>query len=348
MKKFYTTIILTALVICPPGIFAQSGIPCNPNTFWAVSGSQVEEWLIVGTNVISNGIIVTAQQPGNSLAFCDNLSGGTFSPTFYCHSFNKAAYYDGISWVTNPSISNCSLSDAAGAGNHLYYSAYNLNCIDRFDGTSFVQLYSSPILKFTIADFAVDDAGNAWCLMGFNNPNTDSIVVISPAGQVINQFAFSMNTVNGYGCFLMNGVLYVAFGSSNLVHPNTLLPISFTSTAAIAGTPISFAAGLAIDLASCNAGIPLPVAQNNIPSSEIIIYPGITSDYINCVLNVKTNTNILISITDALGEITYSKSFQTGNGKLETKIDISNLSNGIYFVTVNDGNQKAVRKFVKN
>ncbi|HKR06491.1 MAG TPA: T9SS type A sorting domain-containing protein [Bacteroidia bacterium] len=344
MKKIYTTVILFSVIVLPA---RSQGIPCNLNTFWAVTSGQVEEWLIVGTNVVSNGIIVTAQQPGNSLAFCDNLSGGTFSPTFYCHSFNKSAYYDGSSWITMPSISNCSLSDAAGAGTHLYYSAYGLNCIDRFDGTSFVQLYSSPNLIFSIADLAVDDAGNAWCLMGFNNPYTDSIVVISPAGQVINQFAFSMNTINGYGCFLINGLLYVAFGSANPVHPNSLLPISFTTTAAIAGTPISFTAGLTIDLASCNAGIPLPVAQNNIPSSEIIIYPGIASDYINCVLNVKTNSNTQISIADALGKITYSKSFQTGNGKLETKINISNFSKGIYFVIIDNGTQKAVRKFVK-
>jgi len=35
------------------------------------------------------------------------------------------------------------------------------------------------------------------------------------------------------------------------------------------------------------------------------------------------------------------------NWKLETKIDLRNFSNGIYFVTTDDGKQKAVKKFLK-
>ena len=345
MKKIYATIISFSVCVLPA--LSQQGIPCNINTFWGITGGQVLEWLITGTTVTSNGIIVSVPSTGNSLAFCDNLSGGTFSPTFYCHSYNKSAYYAGTSWITTPSIANCTLSDAAGAGNYLYYSAYGFNCIDRFDGTSFVQLYSSPSLTFTIADLAVDDAGNAWCLMGYNNPNTDSIVVISPAGQVINQFAFSMNTGNGYGCFLMDGVLYVAFGSGNPVHPNTLLPISFTSTAAIAGTPISFTAS-AIDLASCNAGTPLSVAQNNLPANDFIIYPTIASDYINCVMQVKINSTVHLHITDAVGKIVYSSSLCTKSSELQTRINVCNFSNGIYFVELNNGKEKAVKKFIKN
>src|SRR6185436_11468654 len=345
MKKIYLTIILSSFII--NHAFCQPGIPCNINTFWGITGGQVQEWFIMGTTVTSNGTIVTAPSPGNSLAFCDNLAGGTFSPTFYSHSGNNAVYYDGTSWITDPSVSNCTLSNSAGAGNYLYYNVYGQSCLDRFNGTSFVQIYSSPSLQFTIADLAVDDAGNAWCLMGFSTSNTDSIMVISPSGQVINQFAFSMNTVNGYGCFLMDAALYVAFGSGNPIYPNTLLPVTFTSTAAIPGTPISFSS-TALDLASCNAGVPLAVAQNHNPpeADAFSVYPNIASDYINCSLTSKTKSAMQLTITNALGEVIYSKLLQNQSGIFECRINIGNFSKVIYFASIDTGIGRAIKKFI--
>ena len=338
--------IFTLVLVCLTFKTFSQGIPCNPNTFWGVLNSQVVEWAITGSTITSNGVLVTAASPGNSLAFCNNLSGGSFTPTFYSHSFDKASYYNGTAWITPPAVTNCTLSDAAGAGNSLYYSAFGLNCIDRFDGNAFVQLYNSPILKFTIADMAVDDAGNVWCLMGYNTGITDSIIVVSPAGQVIHQFAFSMNTLNGYGCFLLNGVLYVAFGSGNPLYPNTLLPITFTATTATAGTPISFNSNFAIDLASCNAGIPLSVMQNNFSVNDLVIYPTLAADHINCVLNAKTNAAIRIVIINALGKTVFTKEISPLIS--DFIIPTSRLSPGIYFVEVNDGKENTVKKFIKN
>lgn len=345
MKKNY--VIVLASLINISQLIAQPGITCNPNTFWGFNAGQIEEWEINGTNITSNGIIVTSVAPGNSIAFCDNLGGGTFSPTFYSHTGSNAAYFDGTAWVTDPAVSNCPLSNSAGASNYLYYNIYGNACLDKYDGVSFTQIYSNLNLKSTIADLAVDDAGNAWCLMGAATPNTDSIMVISPTGQVIKQYAFSMNTNNGYGCFLLNAILYVGLGGANPLYPNTLLPISFTSTAAVPGTPLSFTS-LSFDLASCNAGTPLSISQNN-PAvyDNLVIYPNIVSDYLICQMIVKINSTFRLSVNNTLSELIYLETLPTSNLKLETKIDLRNFSKGIYFITIDNGTEKKVRKFLK-
>jgi hypothetical protein len=327
-----------------------TGIPCNPNTFWANTSGNIEEFLITGNTITSNGVITGCDPLDNSLAWCNNLNG-TFSPTFYTHHFpNLSMYYTGMgsAWSLGSSASaSCPITNAGGNGNYLYYNYDAQNCIEQFDGTSFVQFYSSPGLVFTVADLAVDDAGNVWCLMGAAAPVTDSILVISPAGQVIYQFPFYMDTNNGYGTFLLNGTLFIGLGPANSLHPNVLLPITFTSTAAVAGTPLSFNAP-AIDLASCNAGIPLSVIQNNLPANDLIIFPTVAADYINCVVKSKINATLNISITDPRGRNVYSSALPAPNYGLTTKIDISNFSKGIYFVEVTNGKEKTVKKFIKN
>ncbi|MEO5571184.1 MAG: T9SS type A sorting domain-containing protein [Bacteroidia bacterium] len=325
------------------------GITCTPNTFWGISGSQVSEYAINGGVITNNGIIVSATSPGNSLSFCNNLSGGAFSPTFYSHSASSAAYYDGAAWLADPATSNCSLSNSAGAGNYLYYNSYGASCLDKYDGTSFTQVYSAPQLKFTIADLAVDDAGNAWCLMGLATPNTDSIMVISPTGQVIKQYPFSMNTLNGYGCFLLNGILYVGLGGGNPNTPNTMLPISFVGNSAIAGTPISFTNG-SLDLASCNAGTPLSIDAPLSPPGNSLwftIQPTIVTDHISCFVTTGKNLTAGITIHDAVGKLLYSEQIRNPDFNSKKDIDVKLFSKGIYFVTVNDGKDKVVKKFVK-
>jgi hypothetical protein len=274
--------------------------------------------------------------------------GGSFSPTFFGQVANSFAfYYDGSLWVQASNASSaCPAANAGGNGNYLYYNAGGGNCIERFGGTTFTQLYTNPNLMFTVADLAVDDAGNAWCLMGASPPVTDSIIAISPSGQVVYKFPFNMNTGYCYGCFLLNGILYIAFGSGNLVYPNSLLPVTFTASAAVAGIPLSFNT-YADDLASCNAGMPLVVTQNSNQPHEMILYPNIASDYITCSMYAENN-DVQVNVINTLGETAYSKSYKTIKTKMETTIDISHFSKGIYFVTIDNGMEKVVKKFIKN
>src|SRR5687767_7089052 len=71
------------------------GIPCNANTFYSLTaGGTIEELEINGNTISSNGAIANANG-FYSLAYCNNINGGGFSPTFYSHkgSTFPLAYY---------------------------------------------------------------------------------------------------------------------------------------------------------------------------------------------------------------------------------------------------------------
>ncbi len=69
------------------------------------------------------------------------------------------------------------------------------------------------------------------------------------------------------------------------------------------------------------------------------IYPNPTSDY----LFIDNISNIIseYTITNINGQVVKFEKYQN-------KIDVSNLTNGIYFISVNDKNTKSTLKFIKN
>lgn len=82
------------------------------------------------------------------------------------------------------------------------------------------------------------------------------------------------------------------------------------------------------------------VAKNN----NISLYPNPAQNNLSIVIeNVQANGNI--SIVDAIGKTVYSTSLE-GKGKVFTNVDLTNISNGIYFVRVNSGANTSVQKLI--
>ncbi|HKR05880.1 MAG TPA: T9SS type A sorting domain-containing protein [Bacteroidia bacterium] len=323
----------------------MTGIPCNPNTFWAATSSgQVLEFQINGSTVIYNGITV-ASTPVNSyipLAFGNNITGNLFSPTFYSSDYSNTAYYfDGISWVTMIGNSSCQLFNASANGNNLFYQFNGVSpyCIEEYTGTGFNQIYTDSVMHFTVADMAVDNVNNIWCFMGDSLPTlTQYIKVLSSTGALIKQYSFLLNTNNAYGCFLLNSILYIGLGTSNPTYPNSILPLSFTSNSVNVGLPLLMSFTNLTDMASCEPGEPLSVLQLNPVDILFNIFPNPASTNLTVILKKKEN----ITIYNVLGEtILHKKVLSSSNGKEE--LDISSLPSGIYFIKA--GNE--VRKFVK-
>ena len=129
---------------------------------------------------------------------------------------------------------------------------------------------------------AVDSAGNSYFITkAGTSAMSDFLYIISPTGQVVQQYPFVVNTNNAYGSFLMNGVFYIGLGISNPQYPNSILPVTFTGGSAVAGTPLSLPAGIILnnDLASCNPGYPLGIS--NTPAIQnFSVTPNPASSYI--------------------------------------------------------------------
>ncbi len=322
MKKTYLLIVSTFSVFLQSIVIGQ-GITCNPNTFWAFNTSkQVVEYELNNGVVTSNGVVVS--QAGSStagpLVFSNNLNG-SFSPTFYTSNGGHSAYYDYL---------------------YFHFNAVAPYCIQRYNGNSYTTIYSDSSTVFTVADMAVDDYGNSWFCIGTAFPNTDLIRVISPNGDILKDYPFSWNTVGAYGCFLLNGTFYIAIHNGN---SGELIPVTFTENSAIPGTPIDFDDGT-LDAASCNAGAPLSVTEHDSQANQLNIYPSIATESINCSLELPTGSTIQIAIIDYLGNV-VSTDQQQVTGVSLTKIDVSTLPKGIYFVQVDTGKEKLVRRFLK-
>jgi hypothetical protein len=309
----------------------SNGIPCNPNAFFGINGSGIiQELSLLGNNVTVTGTVVTGG--GLSLGYCSNLNSSTFSPTFYSDS-DSMYYYNGSSWQCThitPAL------NFGGNGNYLYFTniippaLYNQKIL-RYNGTNVFQIYSRPNRIIGVADLAVDDDGNVYftSMPNTNTFITDSILVISPTGQIIRQFPFTYDFYNAYGSFILNDVFYVALGSANTIHPNSLIPITFGNNNAVAGTPISMPNAGYMDLASCKAGLPLSV-RSQIPEEKAVeLYPNPTSDETILKLpdNAKCKTILILNI---LGRSV--KQFETRGNSLVIEKD--DLVPGIYFISI--------------
>lgn len=199
---------------------------------------------------------------------------------------------------------------------------------------------SGEILK--IADVAVDAEGNVWCVTG---PSTgtfsNSIRVISPSGQIVNQFYFSINTWNAYGCFLLNGIFYIGFGSASPVYPNTILPISFTLNNASIGTPLAMGTQYSYDLASCDPGIPLSLIEHE-QKNDNILFPVPAQNELHFSLSSTTVNYYIIYQQD--GKMLTPKMPLFGS----TSIDISSFQDGAYIIELFTEKGVVRSKFIKH
>jgi len=295
------------------------GLDCKYNRFWAVSNIShtIEEFEIVGNTIISHGVIATC--PGGSISYSDNLDNNIFTPTFYTTItiFNPGAehvvlYYNGSTWDTSSAVINMPPGGCGGFGNSVYFS-FSPSELIRFDGNTVTHL---PLNTVTIADVAVDEEENAWIISCTTAYNANEIRVMEPSGQIIR--TFTLNTpvtfTTPYGCFLLNGVLYVGQGTAQ-----TLTPITFSGNIATVGTPLNMPPGNFSDLASCKPGSFFS-AISSVEEKPFHIYPNPSEN----VFRFSSKEVIKeISVKNVLGD----EIILTDNNE----IDLSDFPDDIYF-----------------
>ena len=121
---------------------------------------------------------------------------------------------------------------------------------------------------------------------------------------------------------------------------DTLTPLNFTHDTSIFG----LATNTEYLAANCNSTLTtnpcsLSVEEYNFFSSDIIFYPNPVKSYINIKTNIIYDT---VTIIDINGRVILNSE------KNQRKIDVSELSSGIYFFKIINGEQSRIEKFVKN
>ena len=265
-----------------------SGIACLDGTFWTVSEEGIDQFILtsgvitkIDSNIYPETFVV-------NLGYCNNLNGGAFSPTFYSTvDYDKIAYFDGSGVTQTINVSPDRIYNPGGYNNYLYYSlhtpanSYKASTIVRYDGTSLTPVYTFPeAVTMGVADLAADSLGNVWVFTGPKATmyQTDTLKVISPEGVLIHKYPFNYFTQNGYGTMFMSGKLYIGFGDSHPTHPNTLLPLTISSSTVTPGTPIPVPAPKHYnDMANCPAGGVMSVTDP-FPINSISLSPNPFTD----------------------------------------------------------------------
>ncbi len=324
----------------------STGINCNSTRFFSLNynATRIEEFSISGINAVFQTVV--ANGANSNVAFCNNIDGGSFTPTFYSsNASNQPTYYNGTGWTTITTPPS-TLFNYGGFGNDLVFIqtiTYNRNII-KYNGTSYNTIYTSPMPRFIgSADLAVDYAGNIYFVSCPDSSTwlSDSLIVISQTGSRVASYPFVKDCHNIYGSFLLNGTYYLGLGPGNST-PNKLMPISLYTGAAVVGSYISMPSSAnSSDLASCSPGFPLGV-NNEFAPKELNIYPNPFNDETTISFNREQN-NTTIKITDIFGKEIKTQLF---SGK-QLIIEKGDMKAGIYFLQIIDTNSKtSTRKII--
>jgi hypothetical protein len=328
-------------------------ISCRPAEFWAIDGFGNILHFSMAFNVISFEDTVFTGSPVTSLAFNNSLNASSIPQTFYGSNpgvTDSLGYFNGSAWIKIPvSFSNIQIN-CAGYGNHLYFNtvangASFLNQLNRFNGASFSNVYEtiSPGV-FSGADFAVDESGNTWILKGSYALQSDSLLVIDSTGIAIRSFAITLDVNHGYGSFMDQGILYLALGSGNTVHPNSLLEIGFNGSSAFIQNVIPFPNNDFMDLASCYPGKPLILSTEKLNEDKnVIAFPNPFRNEINFKLSMNINSSEL-KIYNNIGEEILSEN----NFHKLLPLPTAKFSTGIYFFRIKINDATFFEKLIKN
>ena len=89
------------------------------------------------------------------------------------------------------------------------------------------------------------------------------------------------------------------------------------------------------------------ISSTNNLESNIYIYPNPAKETLNIRSELKKGIDLKIQILNIQGQVVYDQtSYFYANGQV--KINVSNLSNGLYFIYIQSHNTQVVKKFIKH
>jgi hypothetical protein len=236
-------------------------IDCQQNIFYAIQGNEVHLLQMNATTVTDAGIYASFPSASlGGLAFGNDITTGSTNRTFYCTAFSglnpsPVLRYTGTSWDTL-SMDTLIYHNAAAYGPYIYFQHNaavqqpNDQCISRLNANgTLTKIFTDTSLRFTVADMAVDSAGNIYCFRGPQIGNTTEVTVLNSSGAIINSFSTTLNNLSTiYGAMFLNDTLWLGWGTTN----GQVYPLQFVGSTASLGTPRNVPVGISYkDFANC-------------------------------------------------------------------------------------------------
>jgi hypothetical protein len=203
--------------------------------------------------------------------------------------------------------------------------------------------------------WAVKSGGVATNAMGINSNTTsaDTGATLKSAAVAPSPFInFGIKTItwdgtNVAGAIVTNGAYNIWVESSwndgpDDIH-NKIISFPFTKgTSTSTTTPIGDAliSGITLTWTPTQAGV-----NDIIIKPEVTIYPNPTNGIFNMAFKNDVNS---IRVVDILGKVVYSEKIASALADTTKRIDLSNLNNGLYIVSVSNDNGTSNYKVILN
>ena len=254
------------------------------------------------------------------------------------------------------SSSLTSLASAPSNANYIY-AAYNSSLyVTTNGGTTWAT--KTPSTSISITGIVVDETNPSKLWICGTGSSTSKVYLSKNAGSTwtditgtltnlgFNCIAHQKNTADGLYLGTEVGVFYKDTIMTNWISYNSNLP-----NVRVTDFEINYNAGL-IRAATFGRGVwesqlynSVNVKENELNNS-LSIFPIPAKDKFNVVLNLNVEKNIKLTLFDVTGRLV--KSVDLGNLKnINYLFDISNLVEGTYFIKVETGDSKVVKKVSK-
>ncbi len=81
--------------------------------------------------------------------------------------------------------------------------------------------------------------------------------------------------------------------------------------------------------------------------ASVKIYPNPINDYIIIEYNAVNNDDITLSVVDNFGRVLKTESYKPQFSTLKTRLDFSNINKGCYYLIIQQGNSKTIKRIIK-
>ena len=288
---------------------------------------------------------------------CSSIAFQSDGKIWFTTANNGVYMYNGTTWQQYKSsvFAGANSMKIDNNGNKWFATSAGLV---KYDGSNWTVFNTSNSgLKFnTVNDLAIDKSGNMWLATGspnetgdattgriakfdgtnwtYYNPFNDDMgsnfvytIAVDPNGKIW------AGTYSGLTVF--DGAKWTNYTDSHTNSTDNLqaFSIAFDSHG---NKWFGTACGI-LEFNDLTASISSPHSQN-----EINIWPNPANSYVNIDLSGQ-NGNNEISVLDSKGSLVLKKTVSSNN----VQLNISNFQQGLYFIDVNTGSNRAIKKLVK-
>ncbi|HMQ76710.1 MAG TPA: T9SS type A sorting domain-containing protein [Flavobacteriales bacterium] len=88
--------------------------------------------------------------------------------------------------------------------------------------------------------------------------------------------------------------------------------------------------------------------EENVLDNSLRVFPNPSNGVVNVAFDLPSGQQASLEVTNVLGEVVYTTSRSIGAGAQREVVDLSTLTNGVYYMTITAGDLKSTRKVTLN